>query len=295
MTIVDLEAYFYANDSLVASTQPESLNRAFDVLTGLFDRVGLQTNTAKTVAMVFHPCHAPGGMSEAAYVRQVTGKGPKFRECQQMRVECTECGVEVTAGLLLTHRQSQNGVGRGDRGGHPPPPRESHTYQVSFPKHLSRLRCPVAGCLGGASSRTNLRIHFAHRHVRDTIAILEKVSRPYPRCPQCDMFVPQKALNFRHLTTALCRRLMERKWRRLAEEEAWDGTEGALTTYVFPLSQVPSFKYLGRVLAAEDDDWPKVVRNLRRARQKWARLTRVPIREGADARTLGHIYLAVVQ
>ena len=38
-----------------------------------------------------------------------------------------------------------------------------------------------------------------------------------------------------------------------------------------------------------------VVCNLRKARRKWARLTRELSREGADARTSSHIYLAVVQ
>ena len=52
---------------------------------------------------------------------------------------------------------------------------------------------------------------------------------------------------------------------------------------------------MGQVLAKEDDDWPSVMRNLRRARQKWAWMTHIFNREGADAHTLGHIYLAVVQ
>ena len=52
LTIIDLVDYFYANDGLVPSTQPERLQRAFDVLTGLFDQVELQTNTVKTVGMV---------------------------------------------------------------------------------------------------------------------------------------------------------------------------------------------------------------------------------------------------
>ena len=53
-------------------------------------------------------------MSEEAYARQVTGKGPTFWEIQSRRVECPECGVEVTAGLLLKHLQIQNGVGVGN-------------------------------------------------------------------------------------------------------------------------------------------------------------------------------------
>ena len=63
----------------------------------------------------------------------------------------------------------------------------------------------------------------------------------------------------------------------------------------YPLSQVTSFKYMGIVLATEDDEWPSVVRNLRRARQNWAWLTRILIREGADAQTSEHISFAVVQ
>ena len=68
-----------------------------------------------------------------------------------------------------------------------------------------------------------------------------------------------------------------------------------ITAYGVPLSQIVYFKYLGRVLAAEDDNWPVVVRNLRHARQKWARLSWVLSREEVDSRTLGHIYLVVVQ
>ena len=61
--------------------------------------------------------------------------------------------------------------------------------------------------------------------------------------------------------------------------------ERSLIAYGVPLFQVTSFKYLGRVLDTEDDNWPEVVRNLRRTRQKWARLTWALRREGADART----------
>ena len=126
LTIINLAACFYADDGLVASTQPESLQRAFDALTGLFDWVGLHTNTESMVGMVCQPCHTLGRMLEESYERRPTVKGPKFRECQRRRVECPECRVEVAVGLLMTHRQSQHGVGQGDRGGGgpttPPPP-----------------------------------------------------------------------------------------------------------------------------------------------------------------------------
>ena len=65
----------------------------------------------------------------------------------------------------------------------------------------------------------------------------------------------------------------------------------AFTSYGVPLAPATSFKYLGWVLAAEDDNWPAVVCNLRRARHKWARLTRVLSWEGVDALTLGQDFL----
>ena len=73
---------------------------------------------------------------------------------------------------------------------------------------------------------------------------------------------------------------MERKWCCLEDEEAREMMETSLIAYGVPLSQVTSFKYIGRVLDAEDSNWPEVVRNLRRARQKWSQLTWVLNREG---------------
>ena len=50
------------------------------------------------------------------------------------------------------------------------------------------------------------------------------------------------------------------------EEKAPAGTERLLNAYEVPVSQVTSFKYLGRVLMTEDNYWLSVVCNLRRAR-----------------------------
>ena len=73
LVIIDLAAYFYSDNGLVALTQPESLKRMFDILIGLLGQVGLWTNTGETVAMVCQICHTPGRMSEEAYERRTTG------------------------------------------------------------------------------------------------------------------------------------------------------------------------------------------------------------------------------
>ena len=93
LTIIDLAAYFYADNGVVASSQPERLQRAFDVLTGLFDWVSLRTNKERTVVVVCQPCHAPGRMLKEAYKRRTTEIGPTFREHQWRTMECPECRV----------------------------------------------------------------------------------------------------------------------------------------------------------------------------------------------------------
>ena len=64
------------------------------------------------------------------------------------------------------------------------------------------------------------------------------------------MIVAKMALNNWHLATSFCCRGMERKWRRLAEEEARAGIYMSLTSYGIPLIQFTSFKYMGQFLAA---------------------------------------------
>ena len=56
--ILHLTAFLYAEDGLVASTDPEWLQGALNTLTRFFEKVGLQTKVVKTVWMLFRLCHA---------------------------------------------------------------------------------------------------------------------------------------------------------------------------------------------------------------------------------------------
>ena len=64
-----------------------------------------------------------------------------------------------------------------------------------------------------------MRVHFVHRHVQYNVVMMEEGNFPHPLCSRCDMQVPRKALNGRHLGTAQCAKGAERKRRRLAETE----------------------------------------------------------------------------
>ena len=69
----------------------------------------------------------------------------------------------------------------------------------------------------------------------------------------------------------------------------------AFEAYGKQLEAVPSFKYLGRIMTAGDDNWTAVSGNLVKARKSWGRLTRILSREGADKRISGTFFKAVVQ
>ena len=71
--------------------------------------------------------------------------------------------------------------------------------------------------------------------------------------------------------------------------------ERAFQAYGRMLETVTSFKYLGQVLTVGGDNWPVVVRNLKKARRSWARLTRILGQEGAKPRVSGMFFKAVVK
>ena len=58
---------------------------------------------------------------------------------------------------------------------------------------------------------------------------------------------------------------------------------------------VPSFRYLGRVILAADDDWMLVIRNLTKAQAVWMRMARVLSREGGRPRVSGFFSKYFVQ
>ena len=61
------------------------------------------------------------------------------------------------------------------------------------------------------------------------------------------------------------------------------------------IQHVLTFRYMGRVLTAGDDDWIVVVGNLGKARKSWGQLSRILSREGAHPKVSGNFYKAVAQ
>ena len=84
----------------------------------------------------------------------------------------------------MTHCQTQHSVAKGrlgsegdeaDGGGYKP-----RTYKMAFLTKAEPRPFPVKGCTGRASTRTEMRVHFWHQHVRDIMVILEEGNIPHP-------------------------------------------------------------------------------------------------------------------
>ena len=103
-------ACFYADNGLIVLRDPDFLQRAFDALTDLFDRVGLKTNTTKTETMAFLPGAIRTRLSEDGYRAQMDNH---FRNsCKGCRVNCNLCNQELAVGLLRSHLETQHDVYR---------------------------------------------------------------------------------------------------------------------------------------------------------------------------------------
>ena len=82
---------------------------------------------------------------------------------------------------------------------------------MSFPAKGGPRQCPLEGCPGTLATRMSMRMHFVHRHIHDTVVMLEEGNLPLPRCPRCNLQVTRKALNGRHPGTLHCKKGSERK------------------------------------------------------------------------------------
>ena len=115
-------------------------------------------------------------------------------------------------------------------------------YRMVSPVKAEPRPCPVEGSSGWVATRTEIMVTFWHRHVWDTMMILEEGNPPHLRCPLCDMLMLWRLLNGIHRHTANCKRGEERKQRSLAVEEKRQVTSMAFSAYERSLDMVTYFQ-----------------------------------------------------
>jgi hypothetical protein len=156
----------------------------------------------------------------------------------------------------------------------------------------SYVDCPVPTCPGIYSKRYSLRLHFQHRHWMDDIIIDEE--GPLRKCQLCYLTCSYP-LSRRHLNSKPCRDGIMRHNRRLQQQQSELAEAATLQINGTDLEQVQTFKYLGRPLSATSNDQVATNYNLQKAKKAWGRISNILRREGAEPKTMGHFYCAVVQ
>jgi hypothetical protein len=151
-------------------------------------------------------------------------------------------------------------------------------FHLSMPKG-GWTECPALDCPFNTKSRNQMRQHFRAWHPQDTIIIGEEGQ--LPQCPKCGLF--QRIVDWTHQAIMACRGftvIRENRKEALIQHLA---IKTVFTVGNTPIKNVNEFKFLGHILATNDQDTAALTHNLQRARQKWGAVGRVLSRKGADS------------
>jgi hypothetical protein len=120
-------------------------------------------------------------------------------------------------------------------------------------------------------------------------------SLPLPQCNRCGLQILYAAKNGGHYIAAMCKDGVARKVQYEAAERMHLALQQLFTAYGDELERVEVFKYLGRLLAYDNNDAPAVRGNIKKTRGIWARLSRTIRSENASPHVCGVFYKSTVQ
>jgi len=298
-------ALFYADDGLLYGDNGPELQRNLDFISASFASVGLTMNAKKTEAMIMAGSHTNLHYSDEAYERSITGEGLTFRQKAREKVTCKLCGTQVGRGALKLH-QTRSLCKKAQKDYVAMEPEEidsepelldelfaePESLEISMPCKGMIKSCPKVGCIYSSDDRRNMRSHFAARHLGDTLTITE--DGPFPQCEFCGLS-GKRILNPKHRTTEKCKKLARHLEKRFTMKKQEVAKRFEFTVNGKKIKTVSKFKYLGRMVTNNDSDDATIMRNLKRARMKWGRLSRLLTVEGANPMAMGIFYKVIVQ
>ena len=152
-------AIFYVNNAYLALQDAEFLQCALDIDVGFFARVGLQTNTTKTQAMICTPGRIRTQLPVELYRRMHQGQVTAAK-WNARPVKCCQCGKTMLASSLGRHLADVHDIYQLQMVAkelleHGPPA----TYTVRH-QQAGKLVCPFPVCEGILNNGWNLRRHF---------------------------------------------------------------------------------------------------------------------------------------
>ncbi len=257
---------FYVDDACLASRDAGFLQHALTLLVDLFERVGLQTNTSKTQMMVCTPGWIWTQLPSEFYRRMRTGRVTASK-WNSRNVECHQCGNVMKASSLSHHLADvhdiyQHTVVAKELLEQRPPV----LYTVSAELHDRDLPCPYPWCLGRLRDGWMMRRNFGDVHPFDLVVVPKEGC--YSRCKQCSMQV--NPVYPRHWYSKECQVGVEhRKQSKIAVSSAL-ALHQQLTVRGNVLKHVEVYKYLGRLMAQDDNNIQAIWAQIWKACATWA-------------------------
>jgi hypothetical protein len=284
-------AIFYVDDAFLASQDAGFLQHALTLLVDLFEQVGLQANTSKTQMMICTPGRIRTQLPSESYRQMQTGQvtASQWNSCD---IECYQCGKELKASSLGCHLADvhdiyqQTVIAKELLKAQPPV-----LYTVSAELHARDLPCPYPGCLERLRDGWMMRRHFWDVHPIDLVKVPKEGK--FDRCEHCGMQV--------HPLYPCHRRLKECQVgveRCLQQEAAVTSTLALRQQFMVNgdvFEWVEVYKYLGRMMAQDDNDLQVICAQLQKARSTWAWVGQVLRRKNASPFVAAQSYQAIIQ
>ena len=288
--VKELFAIFYVDDGYIASRDAEFLQEALNILVETFKRTGLATNTKKTQAMVCTPGKIRVQLPTDSYHR--LREGVAAGEESARAVVCQVCEKTLQAWSIRSHLESSHDIYQQvvvpndlleERAG--------TRYEAERVGRTMPIRCPFPGCLGKLSSAYMLRRHFRDLHPKDSVEV--PWEGHYPRCERCAMQCNPRYP--RHIHSQVCQTGVDRRTQRDSAITSALALRQLFYVEGEVLEKVESFRYLGRILAQDDEDVRAVRSQIKKARGTWARVGQVLQADNTPPKVSAMFYKAVVQ
>jgi hypothetical protein len=164
------------------------------------------------------------------------------------------------------------------------------TYHV-HPELGDGLKCPVPGCAGKLRGGWMLWGHFRDLYPLNKVVV--STEGYFPQCERCAMQV--NPVYPRHIRTQECQTGVERKLQRELAVRSALALRHQFSVHRDVLECIEVFKYLGCMLAQDDDNAQAIQQQLQKAWGVWARVGQVLHGENTAPRIAAKFYKAVVQ
>ncbi len=286
-----LFAIFYVNDAFLASRDAGFLQHALTLLVDLFERVGLQANRSKTQTMICTPRRIRTQLPSEFYHRMQMGQSTasKWNSCN---VECYQCGKELKASSLGRHLADvhdiyqQTVIAKELLEAQPPV-----LYTVSAELHVRDLPCPYPGCLGWLRDGWMMRQHFRDVHPMDLVKVPKEGM--FDCCEQCGMQVHPLYPCHRH--SKECQVRVEHRLQQEVAVTSALALRQPFTVHGDVLERVEVYKYLGRMMAQDNDNLQAICKQLWKARSTWVWVGQVLWSKNALPFVAVQFYQAIIQ